>query len=181
MTLFTILVALGLGIPLALTAVVYLSWNAPPPDPDAFAMPPGTTLRVALGEWIATVIVLFTRPFRLGDERLPGAGAIVFIPEVRCSSAVFRRLRRGLHTLGWSSAAIPAAASVADADAALGALDACITRIAPAADAPVVLVGHGLGGLVACLYAARHPHRIRQVVTLATPHQGSAALPYRML
>ena len=46
----------------------------------------------------------------------------------------------------------------------LGDLDALLTALSP--DAPVDLVGHSLGGNVACLYAGVRPARVRRLVAL---------------
>jgi pimeloyl-ACP methyl ester carboxylesterase len=64
------------------------------------------------------------------------------------------------------------------ADAVAAGLDAHIELVPP--DVDVVVLGHGFGGIVAVRYAATHA-RVRRVVTLGTPHQGSQALPYRWL
>jgi pimeloyl-ACP methyl ester carboxylesterase len=170
-----------LGLPLLFSATVYATWTPPPADPEAFRMPPGSGVRAFLGEWIGVLSMLVTQPFALRPERRDGGGLIVFVPETRCSGASFWLVRRRLRGLGWSMAASRAAASVDRLDAAVGALDACIGRIA-VADTPLVLIGHGLGGLVARRYAATcAPNRVRHVVMLATPHRGTTSLAYRLL
>src|SRR5262245_53635552 len=144
-------------------------------------MPPGTIVRVVLTEWLGAVMAVLAGPIRLRAAPGGGDGAVVFVPEARCSAATFWLLRRRLRGLGWPSAASIGAASPSRLDAAAHALDACVRRIAPTPDTRVVLVGHGLGGLVVRRYAATCPQRIRHVVTLATPHQGTTAVPYRLL
>jgi pimeloyl-ACP methyl ester carboxylesterase len=170
-----------LGLPLLFTAAVYATWTAPPSDPDAFQLPPGSGVRAFLGEWIGALSMLVTRPLRLRSEQRDGRGLIVFVPETRCSSASFWLVRRRLRGLGWSTAGSRGAASLDRLDDALAALGACIGRLT-VADTPLVLIGHGLGGLVARRYADTcAPRPIRHVVMLATPHRSTTTLAYRLL
>ncbi len=46
----------------------------------------------------------------------------------------------------------------------IGDLDAIVRRYAP--NGPVRLVGHSMGGIIACLYAGIQPERVEKVVTL---------------
>jgi pimeloyl-ACP methyl ester carboxylesterase len=104
----------------------------------------------------------------------------VLVPELYSSARSFWYLRRRLRAVGWSCVAgLPRTRRTSGPDA-IAALDACTARLAAATD--LVLVGHGIGGLLAHRYAQQRPHLpIRHVVTLATPHGGSASLPYRLL
>jgi pimeloyl-ACP methyl ester carboxylesterase len=133
-----------------------------------------------LREWLASVALLATWPFRL-RARLHESAArrvAVFVPELHCSSASFWYLRRRLRACGWSSAAGMPRTGRGRADAIAG-LDAQIAALPSGVE--LVLVGHGLGGLVAHDYAEARPDlRVRHVITLGTPHQGSRGLPYRV-
>jgi pimeloyl-ACP methyl ester carboxylesterase len=62
-----------------------------------------------------------------------------------------------------------------DRDFHLASLDRLIDNVAPAK--PVSLVGHSLGGVLAALWAARHPERLSSLALIATPFPGVHSLP----
>ncbi|WP_319461386.1 DUF6603 domain-containing protein [Micromonospora sp. RTP1Z1] len=68
--------------------------------------------------------------------------------------------------------------SLRDLDALAGQVQAAITRVRAATGAAsVCLVGHGPGGVLARVVAARTPATVRGVVSLGAPHGGSTLLP----
>lgn len=131
-------------------------------------------------EWLAGLALLTASPFGMRATP-PAAGArgvVVLVPELYCSSAGFWYLRRRLSAAGWAS--VPGLARHARGSDAFAALDACIAQLP--AGIEIVLLGHGSGGLIARAYAEARPQlHVRHVITLGTPHQGSRALPYRLL
>lgn len=141
---------------------------------------PVGTVWAFLHEWLAGVALLAAWPFRLRKQ--PGAaaphGVAVFVPELRCSSAGFWYLRRRLRAAGWPTVA--GAERPRSADDMIAALDARLGELPRGTE--LVFVGHGIGGWLAREYAEARPElRVRHIVTLGTPHQGSRALPYRLL
>src|SRR5262249_42130295 len=135
-----------------------------------------------LREWLASLALLGAWPFRLHAEAAMPASRWValVVPESRCSSAGFWYLRRRLRACGWATVAgVPRAGGERDG-AAVAVLD---TRLAALpAETELILLGHGIGGLIAREYAEARPHlHVRHVITLGTPHQGSRSLPYRLL
>jgi pimeloyl-ACP methyl ester carboxylesterase len=140
--------------------------------------------RGALGafvhEWLAGLALLAAVPFRVRATPLPAGarGVVISVPELYCSSAGFWYLRRRLSAAGWAS--VPGLARHARRRDAFAALDACIAQLP--AGTEIVFLGHGNGGLIARAYAEARPQlHVRHVITLGTPHQGSHALPYRVL
>lgn len=55
--------------------------------------------------------------------------------------------------------------------AVLDGIDALVQRVVDAHGAPVQLVGWSLGGIYARRVAARHPERVRRVITLGSPYR----------
>ena len=83
-----------------------------------------------------------------------------------------------LRAAGWS--AVAGVHRMGDMAQVRDALDAQLASLPVGAE--LVLVGHGVGGLLVRQYAESRPAlQIRHVVTLGTPHQGSRAVPYRWL
>jgi pimeloyl-ACP methyl ester carboxylesterase len=176
--LLVVLTALPL---LAATAAAYaVGRRAHRGDAGTQPLHPVGRVWAFLHEWLAEVALIAAWPFRLRQRPVasPAHGVAVFVPELRCSSAGFWYLRRRLRAGGWSSVAgVERPASAAEVVAALDARLAELPR-----ETELVFVGHGIGGLLACEYVAARPElRVRHVVTLGTPHQGSRALPYRLL
>ena len=107
----------------------------------------------------------------------PGARPILLVHGFACSRAVWRPLLRRL-AAAWigpvrAVSLEPLLAGV-DAYAAqvLGELE---TLAASCGGAPVTLVGHSMGGLVArAVLRAATPGRIGRIVTLGAPHHGTA-------
>jgi len=172
------------GVSLAVNAAAYAAWRQAQRRAPEGALVPPAFLPAFLAEWVACLLWLLARPWRLRRRPPVGdaaRGTLVLVPEARASAASFWWLRRRLARAGWDSVAAPGAGAAADLDAAAAALDAWLHRLPPSA-APLVLIGHGVGGLVAQRCAQRAGAvTVRRVVTLGSPHQGSSALPYRML
>lgn len=148
-------------------------------DAGTEPMHPLGSITAFLHEWLSGVALIVAWPFRLRARKLGAAPRVaVFIPELRCSSAGFWYLRHRLRAAGWPSiAGVERPHSAAEVTAALDARLAALSR-----DVELVFVGHGIGGVLAREYVAARPQlRVRHIITLGTPHQGSRALPYRLL
>lgn len=86
-------------------------------------------------------------------------------------------LRRRLLRDGWNPVhCLETRASGMDIEAAAGAVRTAVEQLAAACGdgRPIMLVGHGVGGLVLRYFVRRYPApRVRRVVTLGTPHFGT--------
>jgi triacylglycerol esterase/lipase EstA (alpha/beta hydrolase family) len=107
-------------------------------------------------------------------------GLAVILPEAGVPAAAYALLSAHLAAAGWCSAVARQPARRIDPDAAAAALTACVAahRLP---GLPIVLLGHGLGGL----WARHHMQHgrvaeVRRLVTLGTPHQGTSALVTRL-
>jgi pimeloyl-ACP methyl ester carboxylesterase len=177
----TLLAVLLAGAPLAATAVVYAASAGRRGDTGVEPLGGVGATLAFLREWFATMALLLAS---LIDGRStgndPAARRIaILIPERYCAVGGFWYLRRRLRAGGW--ACVPGIARTMGPHASdmTAALDACTAALP--AGAELVVIGHGIGGVVGHHYAQARPAlRIRHVITLGAPHQGSRALPYRM-
>lgn len=103
---------------------------------------------------------------------------VVFVHGLAGHPASFNALRARLRRIGvWNPFLTP------DLGGSGAAVDDDVGRLACAIDqhcgraAPVVLVGLSRGGLLAARYAAQHPDRVRAVITIAAPMQGTRTVP----
>lgn len=179
---FALALILLAGLPLAVNAAAYASLRQAQRRAPEAALTPPIFLPAFLVEWLASLVWLVARLEWLRRPALRAPqGTLILVPEVRGSAASFWWLRARLADAGWASVAAPGIGGAADLDAAAAALEAWLRRQPPAA-APLVLLGHGIGGVVArrCAQRAGAP-AVRHVVTLGSPHQGSSALPYSVL
>jgi pimeloyl-ACP methyl ester carboxylesterase len=179
-----VIAAVLAGLPLlALMAIAVLyAVDCRRSDTGPESMPTGAAVGAFLHEWLAVLAWLGAAPFRVrrAAGELPARGVAVFIPELHGSSGGFWYLRRRLRAAGWDSIAGAEHIGRASGQDVMAALDARIAALAIGTE--LVLIGHGIGGRLALRYAeARAALPIRHVVTLATPHRGSDALPYRLL
>ncbi len=140
----------------------------------------GARARSLLRETGAALALVAALPLRLRPlrPRTVSRGVVLLIPELHFSSAGFRSLARRLADAGWTVLAAVEHPDSEAFEAVVAGLDARIDVVP--GDVDLVVLGHGFGGVFARQYAATHP-RVRRVVTLGTPHQGSRALPYRWL
>ena len=175
----TMLLVVVAALPLAATAATYAMARR---RGETGTEPLGIGERVGgvLRETGAALAVAAGLPFRVRPARPRGAsrGVVLLIPELRCSTASFRPLARRLAAAGWTVLGAIEHPASRDSEAVAAGLDARIDLVPAHVD--VIVLGHGYGGVLATQYAATHP-RATRVITLATPHQGSAAPSYRWL
>lgn len=180
LAIITLLVAAPL---LVATAVVYAACHGQRGDTGTEPLRFAGSLRAFLREWLATVALVAAAPFRLRPHKSAASHrqVVIFVPELRCSSGAFWYLRRRLKAAGWTSLpGLERTGGRPTSESLAAVLDARLAALP--ADSDVVLVGHGVGGLLARDYAAaRADRRLRHVVTLGSAHQGTRALPYNLL
>ncbi|MBI3768979.1 MAG: hypothetical protein HY271_10860 [Deltaproteobacteria bacterium] len=133
-------------------------------------------------ETIGTIVAVLTVPLgalpwrRMPDDVRLHRPPIVFVPGYLMTRSCLWLLRRRLARAGWRDAVgynyRTFHGDLRTAARGLGTLIEDV--VATCAASHVVVVAHGMGGLVArlCLHQRVHPC-VRTLVTLGTPHQGS--------
>lgn len=179
MLIAALVIALPVAASLIATAAIYAAARRRG-EAGTAPLPAATAALAFLRESVAMLALCAARLLPARAEptaRTPHRVALV-IPEMYCSTSGFWYLLRHLRAHGWEGAA--GARRMIGAAQTFAALDARIAALPPTCE--LVLIGHGIGGLLAHRYAqARPAARVRHVVTLGAPHQGSGALPYRLL
>lgn len=110
------------------------------------------------------------------DRLRPCARPILLVHGYGCSRGVWYRLRRRLEAAGH----VVATVSLTPPFASIGQLEPQLARrieevCAATGARQLTLVGHSMGGLVGRCYLARHGgERVARLITLSTPHQGTA-------
>jgi len=139
--------------------------------------------RMLLIEYAAFVFCfVFLLPgerFWLGPDRLrpsPDRPPLLLVHGYGCSRGVWWWLRRRLEAAGWVVATISLEPVYTSIDNFVDPLARRIDEVCAATgSARVILIGHSMGGLVARAYLRRFgPRRVARLVTLGTPHRGSA-------
>jgi triacylglycerol lipase len=177
----------------ALTWVCAWVWARSDPSPTP-RLSLWRTLLMVLGEYAAFVLnFVVISPFErwwMGVDRLSPAAdhstvpssstarrlPVLLVHGYGCSRAAWWWLRRRLQAAGWTVATInlePIYCSIDDfTDPLARRID---TVLAETGAERLILVGHSMGGLVARAYLQRYGEaRVAGLVTLGTPHQGSA-------
>lgn len=111
-----------------------------------------------------------------GVERGHGE-AVVLVPGLFAADATMIELHRWLARMGYTPYESGIGVNALRSDALIARLTATIDRAYAETGAPVRLVGHSLGGLLARGAALRRPGRVAQVITLGSPVQGLGAHP----
>lgn len=161
-----------------------LSWRAPrPPAPRPPLLLLGTEPLRAAAEYFANRV----------QPHPPGASGdghpVVIFPGLASDGHAVAPLRAHCQRLGYEAMDWGRGWNTGpngDIDRWLGLLAADVQRLVGVADAPVTLIGWSLGGLYARELAKLGRLRVRQVITLGTPFNGTpaqthAAWVYRLL
>ena len=137
-------------------------------------------------ECAATAAVLLAIPigWMLPSCRAGGGkrGPILLIHGWSLNRGCFWLLRRRLLHDGWGPVCCLDYGSLRlDVEGGAARLRTAVDRLTQSgAQQPVTLIGHSLGGLVARYYARRYPApNVRRIVTLGTPHRGTALAAMR--
>jgi triacylglycerol lipase len=136
---------------------------------------------MVLTEYLAFLrLFLVIQPFErlwMGEDRLPqGPRVLLLIHGYGCNRGAWWWLRRRLEKAGYAVATLNLEPPYIAIEHYLAALDARIEAVcAETGASQVTLVGHSMGGLVARAYLEQKGcGRVEQLITLATPHAGSA-------
>lgn len=106
-----------------------------------------------------------------------GRGAVILLHGWGVNRGAMWLLRRRLLRAGWGPVCCFEPQTLGlDIEAAARELRLLVDRVVSlsTAPAPLMLVGHGIGGLVLRYFLRRYPApRVRRLVTLGTPHRGT--------
>ena len=175
--------ALALGLMLLLRALMNavtwgIAWQLRSPWPPLGA---ARTLGMLLREY-AVFLLLFclVQPFErwwLGRDRLRAdAAPVLLVHGYMCNRGCWWWLRRRLESAGHVVATLTLEPPWGGIDDFAEQLHARVQAVCDATGAArVTLVGHSMGGLVSRACMAQHgAERIAGLITIGTPHQGSA-------
>jgi pimeloyl-ACP methyl ester carboxylesterase len=171
-----------------LLAVAYaLSWR-----PRSAIRETGGLAALASGlrEWAAfKLFYLVLQPFEsfwMGDDlspgETPGGTPVLLIHGYFCNRGLWFWMRGRLRAAGFRVATVNLEPVFGDIEDFAEALHARIEAVLAQTGAQkLVLAAHSMGGLVARAYLRRHGEaRVAALVTLGTPHAGSALAPWAL-
>lgn len=174
------LAALGgvLGLRAGIVAVTWLyAYIHPSPAPK---LSPGQWLGMVLGEYLAflfsfVVLIPFERLWMAPDRLRPGQRPVLLVHGYGCSRGVWWKIRRDLEAAGHTVATVSLYPPYTSIGKLVPLLQQRIDEACAATGAQqVTLIAHSMGGLVCRSYLARHGiARVKQLITIASPHQGS--------
>ncbi|NMM91529.1 permease [Rhodococcus sp. SRB_17] len=178
-----VLLALGWTLPLGLQFTWMARANRRDPAPRAGA---GQVLRAAGAEVLAAARVFgWRQPFRSRSQpdwlpaRAPGAAAprgVVLVHGFLCNRGIWLPWLPALRARGHAFEAVNLEPVFGAIDDYVPLIDAAVRRVAQATGRAPLLLCHSMGGLAvrAWLQAAGADARVHRVVTLGTPHGGTA-------
>lgn len=111
-----------------------------------------------------------------GIERGHGE-AVVLVPGIFAADASMIELSGWLARMGYRPYASGIGVNAVRTETAIAAVVATIDRAHAETGAPVRLIGHSLGGVIARAAALRRPDRVSQIITLGSPVNGLSAHP----
>ncbi|AXW61673.1 permease [Ralstonia solanacearum] len=180
------LVSVGWAFAIALTG---LGANVPDePEWNRMTVPPEQRLGIgdALSCWLrecASVVWMFNvlQPFRARAAFVPAAPGAVRVPVLMihgygCNRAVWLPMQRTLAAAGHPTGAIDLMPLLGDIDHYADDIADAVTKMTQRYGRAPVLLCHSMGGLAAraFLRQAREALPVAQVITLGTPHRGTA-------
>lgn len=138
-------------------------------------------LAIMVGEYLAFLLTfLLVIPFErlwMPADRLPaGSRPILLVHGYGCSRGIWWLLRRRLEAAGHTVASVSLIPPYTSLGKLVPQLNQRIEEVcAITGSKQVTLIAHSMGGLICRSYLARHgSDRVDRLLTLATPHQGSA-------
>lgn len=145
-------------------------------------------LRLIWKEWVAaSVLSLVLLPLEhrwmRRDRLLPEINVrdpLLLVHGYACNRGVWWALRRAVGRVGWRVATLNLEPPLATLDTLAAQLASRIAAVLRETGAErVILIGHGVGGLVCRAYLARYGEEAaRALITLGTPHQGTRLAAY---
>ncbi|MET0321571.1 MAG: alpha/beta fold hydrolase [Duganella sp.] len=156
-----------------------LSWRARSVPDAVHALNPVTAARLFLHEFGSTLLTSsWTMLHPLGLQLPPQARGlpVLLLHGYSCNSGYWQPMSKHLHAAGIAHYGIDLEPPGAGIDAFAPQVHAAVERLCAATgSARVIVLAHSMGGLVARAYLRRHgAARIARVITLGTPHHGTA-------
>ena len=183
--IFLLAAALFFAIPATTILLTFaIAWRHRSIPPPELRIGPLAAIRCVLQEIFSyTAVYVFLQPFpRLALRREPesparGCTVVILVHGYACNAAVFAWLARRLAVRGYAVYTVTLEPVFARIDDYVAPLARKVNEVA-GAGGRVVLVGHSMGGLVCRAYTRRSGGaRVARIVTLGTPHHGSALAP----
>ena len=121
------------------------------------------------------LVIPFERLWMPADRLRPGTSPILLIHGYGCSRGVWWLLRRRLEAAGHTVATVSLTPPYASMGKLVPQLNRRIEAVCAATGCQrLTIIAHSMGGLIGRSCLARHgTGRVRRLLTLATPHQGS--------
>ena len=179
-----IAVALFFAVPATMILATFaIAWRHRTVPPPALRIGPLASTRCVLREILSyTAVYVFLQPFPrlvLPAERAGVAGrpAVILVHGYLCNAGVWAWIARYLVARGHAVHTVTLEPLFAHIEDYVTSLARRVDELA-GESGRVSLVGHSMGGLVSRAYALRFgAARIARIVTLGTPHHGSALAP----
>ncbi len=137
-------------------------------------------LSIMIGEYFAflltfLLVIPFERLWMPPDLLTPGNRTLLLVHGYGCSRGVWWLLRRRLEAAGHTVATVSLAPPYTSMGKLVPQLNQRIEEVCAATGSKkLTLIAHSMGGLICRSYLARHgTHRVKCLLTLATPHAGS--------
>jgi triacylglycerol esterase/lipase EstA (alpha/beta hydrolase family) len=176
--------ALGLAVLLLVRLAIsvnnfLLSWHSGSVTPAAHALNPASAASLFLHEFNSSMLTSSWYMFQpIGMRLQPDARGlpVLLIHGYVCNSGYWLPMSKLLRQARISHYGIDLEPPGASIDDFVPQVAAAVERLcAESGSEQVIILGHSMGGLVARAYLRRHGHaRIARVVTLGTPHHGTA-------
>ena len=153
-------------------------------EPDEPRPGLGQILREAAASLFTQLLVLPLPSLWMPPDRIvAGRPIVLLVHGYGCNRAVWWLLRRRLEASGLTVASVTLAPPFGSMGRMVPVLEARIAALREQCrNAPIVLVGHSMGGLVCRSWLARHGDRgdrgVRRLITLACPNGGTALARY---
>jgi pimeloyl-ACP methyl ester carboxylesterase len=142
---------------------------------------PGLEAGLGLGTWLRELSEVaratFSKP-QFPDDAPHGNGeTVLLVPGFLAGDWTMTVLRDFLRQLNYRVEFAGVLLNLGPTHGFLPYLESAVERLHAEAEAPIMLIGQSLGGAFARVLAHRHPEKIAQVVTLASPIRFPVATP----
>lgn len=157
----------------------FMSWHFGSPTPPQFSLSPLGRVKLFGSEFYASMLLgSWIMPRAAQCMRVyPGGGpSVLLVHGYGCNSGYWTHLTPVLQSRHLTHADLDLEPTLAGIDEFVPLVAGAVRRLRDATGgAPVIIVAHSMGGLVARAYLRAHGTAgIARVITLGTPHHGSA-------